>query len=138
VPDLKRQRLALSGLVLDSPPGQRQDREAPGVPSFRIFRRSGAFDFSCQIFNARLDASTNKPALDTEVRVFHGQQQVLATEPKRLDVAATGAARTVAKGNVPLDAFEPGSYALQFVVRDTLAKEKDRVATQWIDFDVVQ
>ena len=138
VPDLKRRLLALSGLVLDSPPSQPQDREAPGVPSFRVFRRSGAFDFTCQIFNARLDRSTNKPALDTEVRVFHGQQQVLATEPKRLDVAATGSTRTTAKGNVPLEAFEPGSYALQFVVRDTLAKEHAGVATQWIDFDVVQ
>jgi len=102
-----------------------------------VFRRSGAFDFTCQIFNARLDPGTNKPALDTEVRVFRGQQQVLATEPKRLDVAATGSARTTAKGNVPLEAFEPGSYALQFIVRDTFAKEHEGVATQWIDFDVV-
>ncbi len=137
VPDLKKRRLALSGLVLDSPPNQPQDREAPGGPSFRVFRRSGAFDFTCQIFNARLDPGTNKPALDTEVRVFRGQQQVLATEPKRLDVAATGSARTTAKGNVPLEAFEPGSYALQFIVRDTFAKEHEGVATQWIDFDVV-
>jgi len=138
VPDLKKRRLALSGLVLDSPPNQPQDHEAPGVPSFRVFRRSGAFDFSCQIFNARLDPATNKPSLDTEVRVFRGQQQVLATEPKRLDIAATGSTRTTAKGNVPLEAFEPGSYALQFIVRDTLAKEREGVATQWIDFDVVQ
>ncbi|HXN46449.1 MAG TPA: VWA domain-containing protein [Bryobacteraceae bacterium] len=138
VPDLKKRRLALSGLVLDSPPNQPQDREAPGVPSFRVFPRSGAFDFTCQIFNARLDPGTNKPALDTEVRVFHGQQQVLATDLKRLDIAATGSARTTAKGNVPLEAFEPGSYALQFVVHDTLAKEHEGVATQWIDFDVVQ
>ncbi len=138
VPDLKKRRLALSGLVLDSPPGQPQDSEAPGAPSFRVFRRSGALDFTCQIFNARLDRSTNKPAVDTEVRVFRGQQQVLATEPKRLDVVATGSRRTTAKGNVRLDAFEPGSYALQFVVRDTLAKERDCLATEWIDFDVIQ
>jgi len=36
-----------------------------------------------------------------------------------------------------LDSFEPGSYVLQFVVRDTLAKTKHGVAAQWIDFDVV-
>lgn len=136
VPDLKKRRLALSGLVVDSPAGQAQDREAPGVPAFRVFRRSGALDFTCQIFGARLDRKTRKPAIDTEVRVFHGQQQVLATEPKRLDVATAGSPRTTAKGSMRLDSFEPGSYALQFVVRDTLAKEAQGLATQWIDFDV--
>jgi hypothetical protein len=138
VPDLKKRRLALSGLVVDSPAGQAQDREAPGVASFRVFRRKGALDFTCQIFNARLDRSTRKPAIDTEVRVFRGQQQVFATEPRRLDVASAGSARATAKGNMPLGAFEPGSYALQFVVRDTLAKESRGVAAQWIDFDVIE
>jgi VWFA-related protein len=137
VPDLKKRRLALSGLVVDSPAGQPQDREAPGVPSFRVFRRSGALDFSCQIFNARLDRKTQKPALDTEVRVFQGRQQMLATEPKRLEVASAGSPRATAKGSMRLDSFEPGSYALQFVVRDTLEKEQRGVASQWIDFDVV-
>jgi hypothetical protein len=72
------------------------------------------------------------------VRVFRGQQQVFATEPRRLDVASAGSARATAKGNMPLGAFEPGSYALQFVVRDTLAKESRGVAAQWIDFDVIE
>jgi len=138
VPDLKKRRLALSGIVLGSPAGQPHDREAPGVPSFRVFRRNEALDFTCQIFNARLDRDTRKPAIDTEVRVFHGQQRVLATEARRLDVAAAGSPRTTAKGSMRLDSFEPGSYALQFVVRDTLAKEQHGVATQWIDFDVIQ
>ena len=138
VPDLKKRQLALSGLVVGSPAGQPRDLEAPGVPSFRVFRRSGALDFTCQIFNARVDRQTQKPAIDTEVRVFRGQQQVLATEPKRLDAAPAGPLRKIAKGSMLLDSFEPGSYVLQFVVRDTLAKEKHGVAEQWIDFDVIQ
>ncbi len=92
VPDLKKRRLALSGLVLDTPAGQPQDREAPGVPAFRVFRRGSALDFTCQIFNARLDRKTGKPAIDTEVRVFQGQRQVLATDPTRLEVGAAGLA----------------------------------------------
>ncbi|HLM56032.1 MAG TPA: hypothetical protein VK422_07855, partial [Pyrinomonadaceae bacterium] len=32
----------------------------------------------------------------------------------------------------------PGDYVLQVVVTDPLAKEKQRVATQWIDFEVVK
>ncbi len=138
VPDLKKRQLALSGLVLGSPADQPRDLDAPGVPSFRVFRRSGALDFTCQIFNARVDRQTQKPAIDTEVRVFRGQQQVLATERKRLDAAPAGPRRKIARGSMLLDSFEPGSYVLQFVVRDTLAKEKHGVAEQWIDFDVIQ
>jgi hypothetical protein len=138
VPDLKKRRLALSGLVLDSPAGGSRDVAAPGVPAFRVFRRGGALDFNCQIFNARTDRKTNEPAIETEVRVFRDGKEVLATEPKRLAVAPGASRRMSARGSVHLNSFEPGSYALQFVVRDTLAKEKYGAAAQWVDFDVIQ
>jgi hypothetical protein len=32
----------------------------------------------------------------------------------------------------------PGEYVLQLIVTDALAKEKRRVATQWIDFEIVK
>ena len=32
----------------------------------------------------------------------------------------------------------PGEYVLQITVDDNLAKEKQRTATQWIDFEVVK
>jgi hypothetical protein len=32
----------------------------------------------------------------------------------------------------------PGEYVLQIVVTDLLAKEKSRVVTQWMDFEIVQ
>jgi hypothetical protein len=32
----------------------------------------------------------------------------------------------------------PGEYALQMVVTDLLAKEKQRVAAQWIDFEIIE
>jgi hypothetical protein len=47
------------------------------------------------------------------------------------------AKRLVAFGRLPLDAkFQPGDYVLQVVVTDALAKEKNRMATQWIDFEI--
>jgi VWFA-related protein len=137
VPDLKKRRLALSGLVLEGPAGKRPDPEAPGVPSFRVFHHGGALDFSCQIFNARVDRKTREPVIDTEVRVFRGQQEVIATAPKKLDVAPGTSSRTVASGVLSLGALEPGSYVLQLVVHDTLAKERHGAAAEWMDFDVV-
>jgi hypothetical protein len=29
-----------------------------------------------------------------------------------------------------------GDYVLQIIVTDTLAKEKNRLATQWLDFEI--
>ena len=34
--------------------------------------------------------------------------------------------------------LSPGQYVLQIIVEDSLAKEKVRTATQWIDFEVVK
>jgi hypothetical protein len=45
--------------------------------------------------------------------------------------------RLVAFGRLPMDArFPPGDYLLQVVVTDAPAKEKNRIATQWIDFEI--
>jgi hypothetical protein len=32
----------------------------------------------------------------------------------------------------------PGDYVLQVIVKDLLAKEKQQIAAQWIDFEVVK
>jgi hypothetical protein len=32
----------------------------------------------------------------------------------------------------------PGEYVLQIIVTDTLADKKYRVATQWMDFEIVK
>jgi hypothetical protein len=34
--------------------------------------------------------------------------------------------------------LSPGQYVLQIIVEDSLAKERTRTATQWIDFEVVK
>lgn len=35
-------------------------------------------------------------------------------------------------------AMSPSDYVLQVIVTDPLAKEKHRVASQWIDFEIVK
>jgi hypothetical protein len=34
--------------------------------------------------------------------------------------------------------MQPGEYVLQVIVTDALADPKHRIATQWMDFEVVQ
>ena len=45
----------------------------------------------------------------------------------------------VAGGSLLLGAdLQPGEYILQVIVIDKLAKEDHRMATQWIDFEIVK
>ena len=47
--------------------------------------------------------------------------------------------RLAAGGGLQLGSeMAPGEYILQIVVTDPLAKEKYRVATQWIDFEIAK
>ena len=47
------------------------------------------------------------------------------------------AKRLVAFGRLQLGTnLSPGEYVLQVVVTDALAKEKNRVASQWIEFEI--
>ncbi|MFL6256335.1 MAG: hypothetical protein ACJ74T_15125, partial [Pyrinomonadaceae bacterium] len=96
------------------------------------------YDF--HIYNAQLDASTGRPRLQTQVRLFREGQ--LAYEGKLVPFDTTQAddlKRLVAGGAVKLNrAAVPGDYTLQVVVTDLLAREDRRTAMQWLDFQIVR
>ncbi|HEX8128092.1 MAG TPA: VWA domain-containing protein [Pyrinomonadaceae bacterium] len=163
VPDLKKDRLALSGLVVTGLKGSSQTltagaREASAVapeeaegaggngaaslasPAVRRFRQNSNLAFAYAIYNARLDKATRLPQLTTQTRIFRDGAPVFSGEavplkftslpdPKRLDLG----------GSLNLGAaLPPGEYVLQIVVTDLLATGKHRVATQWLDFEIVK
>ncbi|HZH29393.1 MAG TPA: VWA domain-containing protein [Pyrinomonadaceae bacterium] len=158
VPDLKKNRLALSGLVVTGLKGAAPAaREANAVrpedegaggngaaslasPAVRRFRQNSDLTFAYAIYNARLDRETARPQLTTQVRIFRDGRAVFSGEavplklnslpdPKRLELA----------GSLNLGAnLPPGEYVLQIVVADLLATGAHAVATQWLDFEVVK
>jgi VWFA-related protein len=149
VPDLGGGRLALSGLVVSGklaeganaaapPPAAEVELEAD--PAVRRLRAGMELSYDFHIYNARLDPATNRPRLQTQVRLFREGQ--LAYEGRAAPFETTQAddlKRLVAGGGVKLGrAAAPGDYTLQVVVTDLLAKESRRTATQWIDFQIVR
>ena len=147
VPRLEDGRLALSGLVVqgaDPRPAQAVgEAEPPDLlrgPALRQFRRGAEVDYFYDIYNAKLDPATGRPRLRTRVLllrdgkpVFNGDE--LAYEPTaQADVKRLAAASRIVLGTD----LAPGDYVLQVVVTDALAKEGRRVATQWVDFRVVE
>ncbi|MFL6257887.1 MAG: VWA domain-containing protein [Pyrinomonadaceae bacterium] len=144
VPDFGGGRLALSGLVVSGKPAEgaapSPEAELEADPAVRRLRAGMELRYDFHIYNAQLDASTGRPRLQTQVRLFREGQ--LAYEGKLAPFDTTQAddlKRLVAGGGVKLNrAAVPGDYTLQVVVTDLLAKEDRRTAMQWLDFQIVR
>jgi len=80
--------------------------------------------------------ATAKPALKIQMKLFRNGQEIFTGKETPLDVSnQTDLKRLSAGGAMQLGSeMAPGEYILQVLVTDSLAKEKYRVASQWIDF----
>ena len=97
--------------------------------------------YSFIIYNAHLDKTTDAPRLTTQVRLFRDGKPVFTGKENPFKPAANGAdlKRLLAGGVIQLGTdLPPGEYVFQVIVNDPLASEKHRIATQWIDFEVVK
>ena len=114
--------------------------DAQAGPAVRRLTHGMLLDFGYVIYNAQLDRTTLRPQLTTQVRLFRDGQQVFTGKelPFNAD-RQTDLKRLVAGGRLRLGTnLQPGEYVLQVIVRDALAKEKYRTASQWIDFEIVK
>jgi len=158
VPDLKKNRLALSSLVLrgTNPNAARggsntsvnaqttdeglEQGNAEASPAVRHFRLGMLMSYGFYIYNARLDKATNAPQLTAQVLLFRDGKVVFTGKVMPMNVKGQAdLKRLVAGGALQLGSdLQPGEYALEVVVTDGLADEKHRTATQWMDFEIVK
>ena len=153
VPDLKKNRLALSGLYLSSnaenvpqaaasksPVDANQDAVASGEarfgPAVRRFRPGMMVDYGYEAYNVQLDKATGRAQLQTQFRLFRENQKVYSGQVRTVS-GQPGAKHVVVLGRLQLvQSLTPGDYILQVIVTDLSAKDKRRVASQWITFDI--
>jgi VWFA-related protein len=150
VPDLKKENLTLSGLILENlteaqwktrvasqRAGQNQNNLLQDT-SNRRFKRGTILSYSAEIYNAKLDRS-QKPQLQTQIRMFKDGKLFLNGKPNAFDAEGqSGAGKFNFAGALGLgNEMKPGDYVLQIVVTDTLAKEKRKLATQWVQFEII-
>ncbi|HKC64157.1 MAG TPA: hypothetical protein VKB86_10985, partial [Pyrinomonadaceae bacterium] len=173
VPDIKKNRLTISGIVVAgiSPAAkakadeketasarggdQLQESNAAGVtakteseefndpqstPAVRKFHGGMLMQFNYVIYNAQLDKATKLPQLQTQIRLFKDGKEVFAGKAQPFNPANQLDLKRLSAGGVLQLGTDmtPGEYILQVVVTDPLAKDKYRVATQWIDFEIVK
>lgn len=167
VPDLKKNHLALSGLVLRGTNANRASSTSPQPPKpekaeakaaesqseegaenenaetspvVRHFTSGMLMDYGVVIYNARLDKETNLPKLTTQVRLFRGSTLVFNGKENSLNPSGQpDPKRMFAGGVIQLGKdLVPADYVLQIIVIDLSADEKHRTATQWMDFEIVK
>jgi VWFA-related protein len=159
VPNLKKTRLTTSGLILENMTeaqwkafseetptlsSSRQTNEAPDKPnpmndtSLRRFKRGTILRYGFEAYNVKLDAS-RKPNLNVQVRIFRDGKLILDGKKTPIDVTGqTDMERIKYAGALSLtQTMQPGEYILQIIVTDNLAKEKRRLSTQYVQFEVI-
>jgi VWFA-related protein len=150
IPNIKKDRLAISGISLSSYDPQEEKSSGQSNESasgnsiltqaaLRQFRAGHVLQFAYGIYNARLDKSTQQPQLTTQIKLYREGVEIFAGretpfEPK----GQADMERLLAEGGLQLGGLAQGEYVLQVLVTDMLADEKHRTTSNWTDFEVVK
>lgn len=156
VPDIKKNRLTASGVAVRAMSleaytrlqqgGQRSasddsvDSDPGADPSMREFHNGTALIYQLTVYNAKLDKATGKPSLQIRTRLFRDGKEYFAGREMPYDpVDQKDLKRLNVVGAIQLGTnMQTGEYILQVLVTDLLAKEKNRLTTQWIGFEIIK
>jgi VWFA-related protein len=151
VPDLRRNRLSLSGILMsDAPSGDGLAPDQPeraevldtergaAIQASRVFSGGQPLSYGLVIYNAQVTRDGRGADVTTQMRLLHDGRVVVTGEPRRLEVANASDMKAVFTGGTLLLPTEmpEGHYVLQVTVIDALAPPKRQIAIQTIDFEV--
>ncbi len=150
VPNLKKNRLTLSGAALENTTFEmwQQRNTATAVAAsgdtnplmdtaLRQFKKGTVLNLGFMIFNAKTDAS-KKPNLGSQTRLFKDgvpvfQGEILPVSMNhQADMKAINFLTSLSLGT----SISPGDYVLEIAITDNLAKGKYKAVSQYIQFEV--
>ncbi len=151
VPDLKKDRLTLSGILMQrvQPQSDNSQNIAKKLPfqsdeqrdiATRSFQPGTIVRFGYAIYNAKLDKATNSPNLKLQFKIFRDGEAIFTSKEKNVDIVdKNDLQHLLAEGVFNLgNGLKSGNYFLQVIVRDVLETDKKQIATQWVDFEIVE
>jgi VWFA-related protein len=155
VPTLKKGGLTLSGIIVDNisykkwesilnsnePPELTEEKDLPPMMDTASpeFKKGTVLTYGFDIYNAQTDKENNSQITmrtrlfrDNKV-IFEGKDAAIppSQNPKSKIKKATGAINLGTE-------MEPGEYILQIIVTDKLARQKNQIATQYVQFEIVE
>jgi hypothetical protein len=139
VPDLRKGRLALSGIVMSGEASGGGAPDPDASPAVRRFRRGSSVSYAFFVYNPHVPRAPALPQVEVRSSLLREGREIVGLPPRGVDAVGqpdpqrlpVGGAIQVAPG------LEAGSYSLQVVATDRLRKGDDALALQWIDFEVV-
>jgi len=155
VPDLKKGKMALSGLIVrgsdssstaqaqsraaSTTEGRAEEQDPQASPAVRRFRPGSVVEYACVIYGSRTEKAGN-PQLETQLRLYRDTKPVYDGGLRPFNSKAQrDLKQLIAGGSLKLGSdLIPGEYAMQVIVRDKLAKESEQYAAAWIDFEIVR
>ena len=153
VPDLKKNRLTLSGVALNNMSfaswKMRNAVKGKGQPvsdgsdamsdtANRQFKRGTVLDYALSIYNAR-PGSGLASGLTSEVKLFRDGKQFFDGKPLPVTSLHNDSRSISLLGSFNIGPeLAAGDYVMAIVVKDTAAKEKQRTAVQFVQFEIVE
>jgi len=137
IPNLKKNRLTLSGIVLNSGTPTTSSN-ALTATALREFHRGASLDYGSVVLNARAD-SLGKTNLTSRLRIFRDGKLIFTGQPQSIAQGQQPTDSVAFMGSINLGTkLEAGDYVMEVAVTDTLAKEKYATAVQYVEFRVVE
>jgi VWFA-related protein len=144
VPDLTKNRLALSGIVLsnaaEAEKATSAEQDIQSGPAVRRLRQGMMLDYQYIIYNAQGSGTDANPLVQTQMRLLREGKPVFTGKVVSLDVSKQPNPKRISAGGRLRIGPEliPGDYVLQVVVTNNTDPKKSRTTTQWIDFEIVK
>lgn len=150
VPNLKKNKLTTSSIILENLSAEQwkkvADAAAPRIlrnpmadTALRRIKKNSVLRYGFEIYNAKLN-QTKHPQLNTKVRVFREGKLVLDGTQKPFELRGqTDMLHLKTTGAIAIgEKLLQGDYVLQVIVTDELAKGKEQITTQFVQFEVVE
>jgi VWFA-related protein len=150
VPNVKKDRLVLSGLVLENIPWaewqRRNDPNAVVKPSTvfsdtsaRQFRKGTVLNYGFTAFNAK-SGSAEGGNVEWQMRLFRDGKVIFEGKPQTAMSAVDAKVRsTNIAGSLMLGGeMASGDYVIQITVTDKLRKPKHNSASQFVQFEIIE
>ena len=147
IPKVSEKRLMLSGIVLENlslEQWEKADRDSSTGTTplmdnaLRQFKRESVLNYGFDIYNSANKESTSK-ALTFRTRLYFEGDRIHEGKDSPIEALQQGNNIVTAAGGINLHSdLKPGSYVLQIIVTDKLAKKKQQIATQFVQFEIVE
>ena len=150
VPKLKDKRLTLSGIVVENLTRDQwtQDQKSPSNVSLAAtplldnalgrFKRDTVLKYGFDAYKAKA-GKDGASRLSMRTRLYYEGKLIHegADSPDKFRPQSAGNLSAIGALNLHTD-LKLGSYVLQIIVTDKLAKKKNQIATQFVQFEIVQ